>query len=70
MEHDSEPLTYSVGETRKLLGISRTLVYQAIRTGQIPSIRIGRRILIPRLSLEQWLDGTGKYKGSDRENLH
>ncbi len=51
-----EPLVYSPNEARKLLKISRGLIYEAIRTGQILSLRIGRRILIPRSGLERLLD--------------
>jgi excisionase family DNA binding protein len=46
-----EPLVYSPDEARKILKISRGLICEAIRSGQIPSIRIGRRILIPRSGL-------------------
>jgi excisionase family DNA binding protein len=54
MEH-SDRLTLTVKEAGKKLGLSRGLMYEAIRRGQIPSIRIGRRILIPRLALERLL---------------
>ncbi len=54
---NNESLVVTVEETRKLLGLSRGLVYQAISTGEIPSIRIGRRILIPRAALKRLLDG-------------
>jgi excisionase family DNA binding protein len=37
----------TVSETARLLRISRGAAYEAIRTGQIPSLRIGRRILVP-----------------------
>lgn len=53
---DSSPLVFSVEEARRLLGLSRGLMYQAIRNGQVPSIRIGRRILIPRAALERMLE--------------
>ncbi len=53
--HEEEPLVYSPNETRKLLKISRGLMYEAINTGQIPSIRIGRRLLVPRSALEKLL---------------
>ena len=49
----------SVAETAELLGISRWLVQQAVRDGSLPSVRVGRRILIPRLRLEAWLAGSG-----------
>lgn len=41
-------LTFSVDEAAKLLGISRNSAFRAVQTGELPSIRIGRRILIPR----------------------
>jgi excisionase family DNA binding protein len=34
-----------------LLGISRGLAYEAVRTGALPSLRVGRRILIPTARL-------------------
>jgi excisionase family DNA binding protein len=53
---ENKPLVYSPDEARKLLKISRGLMYEAINTGEIPSIRIGRRILIPRSGLERLLN--------------
>jgi len=44
-------LTLSADEVAALLGLSRAKVYDAIRTGEIPSIRFGRRVLVPRASL-------------------
>jgi excisionase family DNA binding protein len=52
---DAERLTFTVEEVAKRLGLSRGLTYEAVRTGQIPSVRIGRRILIPRAALERKL---------------
>ena len=37
--------------------VSRTTVYAAMRSGQIPSIRIGRRLFIPVAALERILSG-------------
>ena len=51
----SEKLTYSVPEVAKLLGLSRASTYEAVKTGQIPSISFGKRIFIPRVALEQML---------------
>lgn len=53
----TERPTLSVAETAELLGISRWLVQQAVRDGSLPSLRVGRRILIPRVRLQAWLDG-------------
>jgi excisionase family DNA binding protein len=54
---DTEPATYTVEEMRARLKISRSLAYEAIRSGDIPSIRVGKRILIPRVQLERLLAG-------------
>jgi excisionase family DNA binding protein len=50
--------TLTVQETADLLGISRWLVQQAVRRGELPVVRIGRRILIPRVRLLALLAGT------------
>jgi excisionase family DNA binding protein len=49
------PLTFTVVETAKLLGLGRNQTYEAVQRGEIPSIRIGKRILIPRIGLETLL---------------
>ena len=51
-----EKRTFSVEEAAEFLGISRAGAYIAIRRGEIPHIRIGRSILIPRHALEQLLE--------------
>jgi excisionase family DNA binding protein len=48
MENNNERLTYTVREAAHVLGLSRNSVYQGIATGEIPSVRIGRRLVIPR----------------------
>lgn len=52
---DDLPPILTVEQTAKLLGISRGLAFAAVRAGDIPSIRIGRRILVPRDRLRQML---------------
>lgn len=54
----TERPTLSVAETADLLGISRWLVQQAVRDGSLPSMRVGRRILIPKVQLDALLAGT------------
>ena len=55
---DTERLTLTVDEAAALLGVHRLTVYAAVKAGDIPSIRIGNRILIPRARLEDMLNGT------------
>ena len=49
-------LTLTVEEVAATLGISRAFAYEAVRRGEIPSIRIGRRVLVPRAALEKLID--------------
>jgi len=51
-----EVLTLTVAETAELLRLSRNGAYEAIAKGELPSIRVGRRLLVPRLALERMLD--------------
>jgi len=57
-QENTNALVLTVEEVRKQLRLSRGLMYEAIHTGQIPSIRVGRRILIPRVALDHLLTGT------------
>lgn len=43
-----EKLALSVCEAADALGISRGKAYEQVRMGRLASIRLGRRILIPR----------------------
>jgi excisionase family DNA binding protein len=54
---DDLPPILTVEQTAQVLGISRGLAFTAVRAGDIPSIRIGRRILVPRDQLRQMLEG-------------
>lgn len=50
-----ERLVYSVYDLVELLGLSISSVYQAITNNEIPHIRVGSRILIPKKMLDEWL---------------
>lgn len=49
-------LTLTVEEAARLLGISRALAYELVARRQLPSIRLGRRIVVPRRALEAMLE--------------
>lgn len=51
-----ERLTLSVSEAAEMLGISRALAYTLVRSEHIPSLRLGRRIVVPRAALELLVD--------------
>ena len=56
MNSELKTLTYSIEETAKLLHISRNACYEAAKTGQVPIVRIGKRILVPKIALEKLLN--------------
>jgi excisionase family DNA binding protein len=49
-------LVVTVTEAAELLGISRGLAYELARAGQLPSLRLGRRLVVPRAALLEWLE--------------
>lgn len=49
-------LALSVDEAAALIGVSRDLVYDLVARGEIPSVRLGRRIVVPRRALEEAMD--------------
>lgn len=57
MQIDSLPLVLTVREAAEVLRLGRDAAYSAVATGQIPSIRLGRRIVVPRAALVRLLNG-------------
>ena len=52
--------TLTIEEARKRLGIGRSLVYRLVASGQLPSIRLGRAIRIPREAFNKMLSNSGE----------
>jgi excisionase family DNA binding protein len=52
-------LVFTVEEAAQLLGISRSFAYEAVQRGDVPSMRIGRRILVPKAALQRFLAQAG-----------
>ena len=50
-----EPLTITVPEAAKALGISRTKAYALTRSGELPSFRLGRAVRVPIAELRAWI---------------
>ncbi len=56
MKHkEIERKTYEVEEAGRLLGLGKNSAYRAIHNKQIPSIRIGGRILVPKAAIDRLL---------------
>jgi excisionase family DNA binding protein len=54
-----ERATLTVEEVGSYLGLGRSATYEALRRGDIPHLRIGRRFLVPRAALDRLLAGEG-----------
>jgi len=52
----TERLTVSVPEAAKMLGISKNSAYNAVARGSVPSLRIGKRIVVPLAALRRILE--------------
>ena len=50
-----EPV-YTVPQVAEYLQMSKTKIYQLVRKGQIPCIRIGKSVRIKESDLVAWLD--------------
>jgi excisionase family DNA binding protein len=58
--------TISVPEAARLLGVGRNAAYEAVARGQIPVIRIGRMLRVPKAALKRMLalDGSSAQHGN------
>jgi excisionase family DNA binding protein len=57
VEQKKDRQTLTVEEAAHVLGIGRSAAYQAVARGELPSLRIGRRLLVPRSALDRLLTG-------------
>jgi excisionase family DNA binding protein len=55
-----EKQTLSVSEAGRRLGIGRNAAYEAVHRGEIPSIRIGRLLKVPKIALMRMLECAGQ----------
>lgn len=47
-----DALCLSVAEAAQALGLGRSMTYQLVASGEIPSLKLGRRVVIPKA----WID--------------
>ena len=59
-----ESLVLTVEEAAKVLRISRGLAYELVRRGELPSIRLGRRLVVPRRRLLALVGADGEGERS------
>ena len=51
-------VVYTVPEVARMLGISRNQGYELARTGRIPTIRLGKRLIVPKVAFERMMEVT------------
>lgn len=60
----AERLVYTVPEAGRLLGLSRNGSYEAAKRGDIPTIRIGRLLLVPKVPFHRIIELTATRTGA------
>ena len=56
MKDKLEPLAVGTTEAARLLGVSRPTLYQLLNRVDFPSFRVGNRVLISVVGLQEWID--------------
>ena len=56
-------LCLNVTEAAEMLGISRNFAYDLVKQKQLPVVKFGKRLLIPRIALERMLEKCGQIGG-------
>jgi excisionase family DNA binding protein len=60
-------LVYTVPEAGRLLGLGRNAAYDAAKRGDIPTLRMGRLLLVPKIPFHHMLGITGTVIGTPTE---
>lgn len=60
----NDRITYGITDAHQQLGITRSALYLLISNGEIPSIKVGKRRLITRRALEQFVARKEREQGS------
>jgi excisionase family DNA binding protein len=58
-----EKMCLSVEEMGEMIGISRSNAYELTRKKGFPSVRLGKRIIIPIVELSKWLARQAEVNG-------
>lgn len=55
MRSDDKKMCLNVPELAQELGISKPMAYELVNCAGFPSFRVGKRIIVSREALEEWL---------------
>ena len=59
---DNYPAILNANQLAEILGISRASAYQLLHMDSFPTLRIGKRMLVPKEKLMLWID---QHTGGD-----
>lgn len=59
VDHTVVPVLYTVGEAAEALRLSRSVIYELIRSGRLRTVKQGRRRLVPVHALEEYVTSLG-----------
>ena len=65
---DEERLTVTVDQAARMLGISRGLAYQMVHDGKLPSLRFGKRLVVPKWAIQRLLQEAQEAATSQRSD--
>ncbi|WP_374713532.1 helix-turn-helix domain-containing protein [Symbiobacterium terraclitae] len=57
-----EPMLLTVAQVASMLQIARSKAYEMVAQGEIPSVRLGRSVRVPRAALAAWVTSSTKTK--------
>lgn len=57
-----EKIVYTIPEVAQLLGISRSYAYELVKRNEIPILKLGKRRIIPKQYLEEWIQHNTEFK--------
>jgi excisionase family DNA binding protein len=66
---DAGKLAYSMAEAGQAIGRSRSTIYELVHQGKLRAVRSGGRTLIPRASLEAYVDGLPEWQPPDADEV-
>jgi excisionase family DNA binding protein len=52
-----ERLAYTIDEAVKITRVGRSVIYKFIKSGELPIVKVGKRTLIRRAAIEEFLRG-------------
>ncbi|MBL1148323.1 MAG: helix-turn-helix domain-containing protein [Pseudomonadota bacterium] len=67
MDIQQDKLSYSIPEVTQMVGLCRTVIYRELNSGRLRAIKLGKRTLITREAIEEWLSTLDSYPMRNEE---